>query len=84
MADVLITNARIFDATGAQPFNGEVLVQGNRITQVKRGGGGGSGYGSQQVIDAAGAFREFRAAVLLRVEAGLDDERVRIGDLVPA
>jgi imidazolonepropionase-like amidohydrolase len=60
MADILITNARIFDASGAQPFNGEVLVQGNRITQVKRGGSGGSSgssnYGSQQVIDAAGAF----------------------------
>lgn len=56
MSDILITNARIFDASGAQPFNGEVLIQGNRIAQVRRGGSGSNGLGSQQVIDAAGAF----------------------------
>jgi imidazolonepropionase-like amidohydrolase len=33
-----------------------VLIQGNRIAQVRRGGSGSSSYGSQQVIDAAGAF----------------------------
>ena len=31
MANVLFTNVRIIDATGAQPYPGEVLVQGNRI-----------------------------------------------------
>ena len=36
MANVLFTNARIFDATGAQPYTGEVLVQGNRIARVGR------------------------------------------------
>lgn len=57
MTDILITNARIFDASGAQPYQGEVLIQGNRIASVRRGGsGGGSSYGAQQVIDAAGAF----------------------------
>lgn len=55
MSDILITNARVFDASGAQPFTGEVLIRGNRIAQVRRGGSGG-GYGAQQVIDAAGAF----------------------------
>ena len=29
MANVLFTNARVFDATGAQPYAGEVLVQGS-------------------------------------------------------
>ena len=56
MADVLITNARIFDGSGALPFQGEVLIKGNRIAQVRRGGTGSNSYGSQQVIDAAGAF----------------------------
>jgi imidazolonepropionase-like amidohydrolase len=58
MADTLITNARIFDGSGTYPFNGEVLVQGNRIAQVRRvaAGGSSSRQGPHQVIDAAGAF----------------------------
>src|ERR671913_2154735 len=36
MANVLFTNARIFDATGAAPYAGEVLVQGNRIARMGR------------------------------------------------
>ena len=31
MGNVLFTNVRILDGSGAQPFAGEVLVQGNRI-----------------------------------------------------
>ena len=34
MANVLFTNARIFDGPGAAPYAGEVLVQGNRIARV--------------------------------------------------
>ncbi|HXF47448.1 MAG TPA: amidohydrolase family protein [Burkholderiaceae bacterium] len=37
MADVLFTNVRIFDGSGAAPYVGEVLVQGNRIRRVTRG-----------------------------------------------
>lgn len=55
MADIVITNARIFDASGDHPFTGEVQIDGNRITQVRRGNGTG-GYGAKQTIDAAGAF----------------------------
>ncbi|MFM7849106.1 MAG: amidohydrolase family protein [Rubrivivax sp.] len=58
MADVLFTNVRIFDGGGETPFQGEVLVQGNRISRVVQ-----SGYGAHstpvagaQVIDGAGAF----------------------------
>lgn len=42
MADsaVLFTNVRVLDGTGEFPFTGEVLVQGNRIRQVTRAGGG--------------------------------------------
>jgi imidazolonepropionase-like amidohydrolase len=58
MADVLFTNARIFDGGGDLPFNGEVLVQGNKISRVFRAGQGARPLpvGGTQVIDAAGAF----------------------------
>ena len=36
--NVLFTNVRIIDGTGAPPYPGEVLVQGNRIARVTRGG----------------------------------------------
>lgn len=34
---LLITNVRIFDGTGAEPFPGRVLVEGDRIRAVARG-----------------------------------------------
>ena len=37
MANVLFTNVRILDATGAQPYTGDVLIQGNRISRIGRG-----------------------------------------------
>ncbi|MGH7333053.1 MAG: hypothetical protein ACREKS_09985 [Candidatus Rokuibacteriota bacterium] len=37
MSSVLFTNVRILDGSGAQPYAGEVLVQGNRIARVARG-----------------------------------------------
>ena len=37
MSNVLFTNVRIFDGSGAAPYPGEVLVQGNRISRVARG-----------------------------------------------
>ena len=36
--NVLFTNVRIIDGTGAAPFAGEVLVQGNRVARVAHGG----------------------------------------------
>ncbi len=58
---VLFTNVRILDGTGEYPYTGEVLVQGNRIKQVTRGGGSrfatsaGGGMGGTQTIDGMGA-----------------------------
>ena len=54
MAHVLFTNVRIFDGTGAQPFSGEVLVEGNRILKVGRGARSLPTAGID-VIDGAGA-----------------------------
>jgi imidazolonepropionase-like amidohydrolase len=55
---VLFTNVRILDATGEYPYTGEVLVQGNRIKQVTRGGsrfGASTIGGGATVIDGMGA-----------------------------
>ena len=54
MANVLFTNVRVIDATGAQPFQGEVLVQGNRISRIGRGSRSLPTTGVT-VIDGAGA-----------------------------
>jgi len=54
MADVLFTNVRILDGTGASPYPGSVLVQGNRIRQVGRSTAAISPTGAT-VIDGAGA-----------------------------
>lgn len=58
MADVLFTNARVFDGGGEAPFMGDVLVQGNRISRVARSVqvGRAANVAGAQVIDAAGAF----------------------------
>jgi imidazolonepropionase-like amidohydrolase len=55
MANVLFTNVRVFDATGAQPYTGEVLVQGNRIVRVGRAARTLPVSGVQ-VVDGAGAM----------------------------
>jgi imidazolonepropionase-like amidohydrolase len=54
MANVLFTNVRIIDGTGAPPYSGDVLVQGNRILRVSRGVRAIPTAGVA-VIDAAGA-----------------------------
>lgn len=45
---ILFTNVRIFDGTGANPFEGEVLVQNNRISKVSP---------ASSPIEANGAIR---------------------------
>ena len=58
--NVTFTNVRIFDGTGEYPYTGEVVVQGNRIRSVTRGGArmpsiGGGSIGGGTVIDGMGA-----------------------------
>ena len=53
MDRTLITGATIFDGSGAAPFAGEVLVEGQRIAAVQRSGG--LPRGDARVIDGAGA-----------------------------
>jgi imidazolonepropionase-like amidohydrolase len=54
VARTLIQNATIFDATGAKPFGGDVLVDGNRISAVTPGGGIKTK--ADKTIDATGLF----------------------------
>jgi imidazolonepropionase-like amidohydrolase len=56
MSSYLFKNVRIFDASGAQPYAGEVLVQGNRISRVARvGQSTAMPTAGVTVIDGAGA-----------------------------
>ncbi|WP_372088672.1 amidohydrolase family protein (plasmid) [Tistrella mobilis] len=55
MNTVAITNVSIFDGSGAAPYPGEVLIEGNRIRAITREGG----YletGNARIIDGHGAF----------------------------
>ncbi len=53
MARIVIANASIFDATGTAPFAGHVVIEGNRIASVQKGGAAPVG---ETVIDAGGKF----------------------------
>ena len=54
MTNMLFTNVRIIDGSGAPPFAGDVLVQGTRILRVGRGARAIPTVGAT-VIDGAGA-----------------------------
>jgi imidazolonepropionase-like amidohydrolase len=55
MSKIIIQGATIFDASGAAPFEGDVLVEGNRIRAVAQGSGKLAADGCQ-VISAKGKF----------------------------
>ena len=53
MNTIMIVGARIWDASGSVPFDGDVLIEGNRIRAVSRVAGQLSQAGCQ-VVDAKG------------------------------
>src|SRR3546814_5211060 len=55
MNKTIITGARIWDASGAAPFDGDVLIEGNRVRAVSRASGQVSREGGE-VVDAKGMF----------------------------
>jgi imidazolonepropionase-like amidohydrolase len=55
LTTILIANATVFDATGAAPFSGDVLVDGNRIASVAPAGAQPRP-AADTVIDATGKF----------------------------
>ena len=77
MPNVLFTNVRIIDGSGAPPYSGEVLVQGNRIARVAKGVRSIPTAGIT-VIDAAGATldaRHDRGAHAFRLERPAGPQR---------
>lgn len=55
MNKTIIAGAKIWDASGSAPFDGEVLIEGSRVRSVARGRGQLQQAGCQ-VIDARGMF----------------------------
>jgi imidazolonepropionase-like amidohydrolase len=55
MSKTLFVGAKVWDASGAAPFEGDVLVEGSRVRAVVRGRGQIAQAGCQ-VIDAKGRF----------------------------
>jgi imidazolonepropionase-like amidohydrolase len=55
MNKTLIIGARIFDASGVAPFEGDLLVEGNSIRTISKGSGSPGGPDCQ-VIDGRGKF----------------------------
>jgi imidazolonepropionase-like amidohydrolase len=53
MNKIMIVGARIWDASGSTPFDGDVLIEGNRVRAVSRAPGQFSQAGCQ-VVDAKG------------------------------
>ena len=53
MSETLFTNVSVIDGTGAKPFDGAVLVQGNRIAAVTRGDMPETG--DAEIVDGGGA-----------------------------
>ncbi|MEK9832998.1 MAG: amidohydrolase family protein [Rhodospirillaceae bacterium] len=53
MSETLFTNVSVIDGTGAKPFDGAVLVRGNRIAAVTRGDMPETG--DAEVVDGGGA-----------------------------
>ncbi len=53
MSETLFTNVSVIDGTGAKPFDGAVLVRGNRIVAVTRGDMPEAG--DAEIVDGGGA-----------------------------
>lgn len=55
MPQTLFSNVRILDGSGADPYDGDVLIQGNRIKQIAAAGSKISGVENAETVDAGGA-----------------------------
>ena len=53
MDGILYTNVRVIDGSGEMPFDGEVLVEGDRISAVSRSGEKSAG--GAEIVDGGGA-----------------------------
>ena len=84
MTGTLFTNVNILDASGADPFPGEVLVEGNRISALSRHGETLSASGAQ-VIDGAGTATLMPGLIESHAHLSIDntDDLAKIGMIPP-
>ncbi|MFP6603014.1 MAG: amidohydrolase family protein [Pirellulaceae bacterium] len=84
MTGTLFTNVNILDASGADPFPGEVLVEGNRISALSRDGETLSASGAQ-VIDGGGTATLMPGLIESHAHLSIDntDDLAKIGMIPP-
>lgn len=84
MPGTLFTRVNILDCTGEQPFAGEVLVEGNRIAKVHRGGPA-LPRDNVQVIDGGGTATLMPGLIESHSHLSIDntDDLAKIG-LIPS
>ncbi|MBM82502.1 MAG: cytosine deaminase [Planctomycetaceae bacterium] len=84
MSDTLFTNVNVLDCTGAEPFLGEVLVQGNRITSISRESGTLSCDGAE-IIDGGGKSTLMPGLIESHAHLSVDntDDLAKIGMMPP-
>lgn len=84
MTGTLFTNVNILDASGADPFPGEVLVEGNRISALSRDGESLSASGAQ-VIDGGGTATLMPGLIESHAHLSIDntDDLAKIGMIPP-
>ena len=84
MTGTLFTNVNILDASGADPFPGQVLVEGNRISALSRHGETLSASGAQ-VIDGGGTATLMPGLIESHAHLSIDntDDLAKIGMIPP-
>jgi imidazolonepropionase-like amidohydrolase len=84
MTGTLFANVNVLDCTGAEPFPGEVLVQGNRIAAVSRESGALSRDGVE-VIDGGGSATLMPGLIESHAHLSIDntDDLAKIGMMPP-
>ena len=84
MARVLFTNVNILDCSGAEPFLGEVLVEGNHIVNVESGNGRIPPENAQ-LIDGGGSACLMPGLIESHAHISIDDvdDLTKIGTIPP-
>src|SRR5438477_9362950 len=84
MAKTLFTGVTIFDCGGSEPYPGEVLVEGNRITAVARGTGS-LPREDVEVVDGGGGTTLMPGLIESHTHLSIDntDDLAKIGMIPP-
>jgi imidazolonepropionase-like amidohydrolase len=84
MSGILFSNVNILDASGKDPYPGQVLVEGNRISAVRHNGEDLSG-NDLQVIDGGGTATLMPGLIESHAHLSIDntDDLAKIGMIPP-